>query len=215
MDAIKILKEKNKDVPIIANLTGPISLASSLMEPTIFYKQLRKKPKEAHEFMEFVTENLIEFGRAQLQAGGDVLTISDPSGTGELLGPKMFREFAVPYLNEIINSLKDMDNKGTIIHICGRLKSIYNELNILNSDAISFDSITSVTKVVENVTNKAVMGNVSTFALENNTPEKLKSISNICLDNGVDILSPACGIGPRTKLENIQAIVEAAKMYKK
>ncbi len=215
LDAIKILKEKNKDVPIIANLTGPISLASSLMEPTIFYKQLRKKPKEAHEFMEFVTENLIEFGRAQLQAGADVLTISDPSGTGELLGPKMFREFAVPYLNEIINSLKDMDNKGTIIHICGRLKSIYNELNILNSDAISFDSITSVTKVVENVTNKAVMGNVSTFALENNTPEKLKSISNICLDNGVDILSPACGIGPRTKLENIQAIVEAAKMYKK
>ncbi|CAH2214557.1 methylcobamide:CoM methyltransferase MtbA [Tepidibacter aestuarii] len=215
LDAIKILKQKDKDVPIIANLTGPISLASSLMEPTIFYKQLRKKPKEAHEFMEFVTQNLIEFGRAQLEAGADVLTISDPSGTGELLGPKIFREFAVPYLNEIINSLREIKDKGTIIHICGRLKSIYNELNILNSDAISFDSITSVTKVVENVTNKVFMGNVSTFALENNTPEKLKSISNICLENGVDILSPACGIGPRTKLENIQAIVEAAKMYKK
>lgn len=215
IDAIKILKEKNKDVPIIANLTGPISLASSLIEPMTFYKHLRKNPKEAHEFMEFVTKNLIIFGRAQLEAGADVLTISDPSGTGELLGPKIFREFAVPYLNEIINSLRDIKNKGTIIHICGRLKSIYDELNILNSDAISFDSITSITRVVEHVTNKAVMGNVSTFALENNTPQKLKNISNICLDNGVDILSPACGIGPRTKLENIQAIVEAAKMYKK
>ncbi|WFD11108.1 methylcobamide:CoM methyltransferase MtbA [Tepidibacter hydrothermalis] len=215
LDAIKILKEKNKEVPIIANLTGPISLASSLMEPITFYKQLRKKPKEAHEFMEFVTKNLITFGRAQLEAGADVLTISDPSGTGELLGPKMFREFAVPYLNEIINSFKDIKDKGTIIHICGRLKSIYDELNTLNSDAISFDSITSATKVVENVTNKAIMGNISTFALENNTPEKLKNISNICLHNGVDILSPACGIGPRTKLENIQAIVETAKRYKK
>lgn len=43
VDAIKLLKLKSKDVPIIGNLTGPISTASSIMEPTIFYKELRKK----------------------------------------------------------------------------------------------------------------------------------------------------------------------------
>ena len=58
---------------------------------------------------------------------------------------------------------------GTIIHICGRLKSIYNELNELHSNAISFDAITSVTQMVEFVNNKVIMGNVSTFALENNS----------------------------------------------
>ncbi len=214
IDAIKILKEKNSDVPLVANLTGPVSLASSLMEPMDYYKELRKKPKETHEFMEFVTENLIAFGKAQLEAGADVLTISDPSGTGEILGPKMFREFAVPYLNKIINALKNYSETGTIIHICGRLKSIYKELNELKSDAISFDSITSVSQVVENVTNKAIMGNVSTLALENNTAESLKKISITCLDNGVNILSPACGIGPRTSLKNIKSLVEAVKEYK-
>ncbi|HSQ89309.1 MtaA/CmuA family methyltransferase [Romboutsia sp.] len=215
IDAIKILKERNEEVPIIANLTGPISLASSLLEPMIYYKEIRRKNQQAHEFMEFVTENLIEFGKAQLQAGADVLTISDPSGTGEILGAKTFNEFAIPYLNKIIDTLKSYAPGGTIIHICGRLKSIYKELNTLHSDAISFDSITSAKQVIENVPNKVIMGNISTFALENSDKESLEVMCNSCLNSGVDILSPACGIGVRTKLENINVLVECAKNHKR
>jgi [methyl-Co(III) methanol-specific corrinoid protein]:coenzyme M methyltransferase len=214
LDAIRILKEKDKGVPVVANLTGPVSLASSLMEPTIYYKELVKKRKEAHEFMDFVTENLIAFGKAQLEVGADVLAISDPSGTGELLGPRMFNEYAIPYLNKIINALKDYAKVGTIVHICGRLKSIYEDLNLLDSNALSFDSITSVKQVCDNVKNKAVMGNVSTFTLENSSYEDVKALSNNCIKSGVTILSPACGIGPRTSLKNIQAMVEAAREYK-
>lgn len=43
LDAIGILKEEVKDMPIIGNLTGPISTASSVIEPVVFYKELRKK----------------------------------------------------------------------------------------------------------------------------------------------------------------------------
>lgn len=211
LDAIKILKNQDSDVPIIANLVGPVSTASSLMEPVDYYKELRRKPKEAHEFMEFVTENLICFAKAEIQAGADILAISDPSGTGEILGPKLFSEFAVPYLNKIVNSVKEDIKGGTIIHICGRLKSVYGILNSLDSDVISFDSIVNVREVAMNVDNKAIMGNVSTLALERSSKDIIKNLSRVCIKNGVDILSPACGIGPRTKLENIQSMVEVAK----
>ncbi|MCW7999918.1 methylcobamide--CoM methyltransferase, partial [Clostridium sp. cpc1] len=160
LDAIKILKSESSDIPIIANLVGPVSTASSLMEPVDYYKELRRKPKEAHEFMEFVTENLISFAKAQIQAGADILSISDPSGTGEILGPKLFKEFAAPYLNKIVNAVKEDVPGGTIIHICGKLKSVYGILNSLDSDVISFDSIASVKEVANNVNNKAIMGNV-------------------------------------------------------
>ncbi|MER3123764.1 uroporphyrinogen decarboxylase family protein, partial [Bacillus altitudinis] len=116
-------------------------------------------------------------------------------------------------LNKIIDNLKPYAQGGTIIHICGKLKSIYNELNDLHSDAISFDSITNAKQVVENVHGKIIMGNVSTFAIENGTEESLKNISNQCLNSGVDILSPACGIGVRSKLNNIKVLVECAKQY--
>lgn len=214
LDAIKILKERNLDVPIIANLTGPISLASSLMEPVDYYKELRRKPKEAHEFTEFVTESLIAFGKAQIEAGADILTVSDPSGTGEILGPKLFSEFAAYYLNKILKELKPIAKGGTIIHICGRMKSVYKELNELQSDALSFDSITSTREVMENVKDKAIMGNVSTLALEKGTPESIKNISKVCIRSGVNILAPACGVGPRTSLQNLKAMVDATKESK-
>ena len=48
LDAIRILKSRNLDVPIIGNITGPVSTASSVMEPVIFYKELRKEKKKKH-----------------------------------------------------------------------------------------------------------------------------------------------------------------------
>lgn len=210
-EAITLLKNRNPDVPAIANLCGPISLASSLIDPMTYYKQLYKKAAKAHEMMAFVTENLIAFGRAQIQAGADVLAISDPSGTGEILGPKGFTKFAVPYLNKIIAAVKAEAEIGIVVHICGRLKNIYSGITELDSDAISFDSITNAKKLSEAVTNKVIMGNVSTFVLEKGSPEKLASVATQCIENGVNILSPACGIGPKTSLANIRAIVDTAR----
>ncbi|WP_338825872.1 Uroporphyrinogen decarboxylase [Moorella thermoacetica] len=211
IEAIKILKRKHPEVPVIANLVGPVSLASSLVDPQVFYKELRKRPAEAHALMEFVTANLIAFGRAQLEAGADVLAIADPGGTGEILGPPMFRAFALPYLNKIIGALRDQVPLGTIIHICGRLRSIFQELNNLASDALSFDAITSARQVAENVPGKVLMGNVSTFVLAVGTPAKVKAVARQSLHSGIAILAPACGLGTRTPLANIQALVAAAK----
>lgn len=211
IDAIKILSERNLDIPIVANITGPISLASSIMDPIVFYKELVRKKEEAHKYMEVIAENLISFGKAQLEAGAEILAISDPSGTGEILGPKLFNEFAIPYINKIVEALKPYAKGGVIVHICGKLKSVYGSLQNLKCDAISFDSITSVKEVKQNVSGKAIMGNVSTLTLFNGECDLIKNISSHCIKNGVDILSPACGIGITTPLKNIKTMVEVAK----
>ncbi|WP_027631463.1 methylcobamide:CoM methyltransferase MtbA [Clostridium hydrogeniformans] len=211
LDSIKILSERDLDIPVIANITGPISLASSIMDPIDFYKDLVRKKEEAHKYMEFVTENLIAFGKAQLQAGAEVIAISDPSGTGEILGPKLFNEFAIFYINKIVKALKPYAKGGVIVHICGKLKSVYKILQNLECDAISFDSITSVKEVKENVKGRAIMGNVSTLTLCKGEEKTIRNISIHCIKNGVDILSPACGLGTTTPLKNIKVMVEEAK----
>ncbi|WP_434799339.1 methylcobamide:CoM methyltransferase MtbA [Terrisporobacter vanillatitrophus] len=210
LDAIKILKEKNENVPIVGNITGPISTASSLMEPVDFYKELRKKNKEAHEFMNFVTEEIIKFARAQIDAGADVIAISDPSGSGEILGPKDFEQFVVKYINQIIDGLQE-EKIGTIVHICGQMRSVYKQVNMIKSDALSFDSVVSMKSARENLPDRILMGNVSTYALEFGTPEKISSLTNKCIKDGSNIISPACGLGTKSPLENIQAILATLK----
>lgn len=207
LDAIRILKEEMKDVPIVGNLTGPISTASSVMEPVNFYKEMRKKNQEVHAYMEFITEQLIRFGRAQIEAGADVIAISDPSGTGEILGPKYFEEFAVTYLNKLLDGLPE-EKLGTIVHICGQMRPVYKEVGELHSNVLSFDSVVPMREARKQLPNRILMGNVSTYALEFGTPERVATLTKSCQMAGSDILSPACGLGMRSPIANVRAILK-------
>ena len=206
-DAIRILKEETSGVPIVGNLTGPVSTASSVMEPVNFYKELRKKNQEAHAYMEFITDQLIAFGRAQIEAGADVIAITDPSGTGEILGPKFFKEFAVTYLNKLLDGLKK-EKVGTIVHICGQMHSVYKEINEVHSDVLSFDSVVPMKEARANLKDRVLMGNVSTYAIEFGDPDRVKMLTTSCRRGGSDIISPACGLGMKSPLTNVQAILE-------
>lgn len=210
LDAIRILKEETDGVPIIGNLTGPISTASSVMEPVVFYKELRKKNELAHAYMEFITCQLIAFGRAQIKAGADVIAVSDPSGTGEILGPKYFKEFAVTYLNRLLDGLQD-EKMGTIVHICGQMSPVYKEVDEVRSSVLSFDSVVPMKEARAKLRDRVLMGNVSTYALEFGEPDKVKALARGCVRSGSDIISPACGLGMRSPLANVQAILQSLK----
>ncbi|TJX13734.1 MtaA/CmuA family methyltransferase [Tissierella creatinini] len=213
IDAIKLLKQKDDGVPIIGNLSGPVSVASSIMDPVKYYKELRRNKEDAHGFMEFVTDQIIHFGQAQIKAGADVIAISDPSGTGEIMGPKYFEEYAVKYLNKLIDGLREVDRTiPVIVHICGQMHSVYEELKHLKADAFSFDAIVGIKDVREHLgQDKILMGNVSSFALETSNPQKIQTMAQSAINNGVNILSPACGLGTQSSMDNIKALLETVK----
>lgn len=212
LDAIGLLKEKQDQIPIIGNLTGPVSTASSLMEPVVFYKELRRKREEAHAFMDFVSDQLLAFGLKQLEAGADIIAISDPSGTGEILGPKLFEEYAVPALNKITQGLASaFPEAGMIVHICGKMHNVFEPLSTVSCDAVSFDALVNLREAKEKLPGKAIMGNVSTYALEFAKPDKIRDMTRFCVRQGADIVSPACGMGNGSPLPNVRAILQAVK----
>ncbi len=206
LEAIRILKEETRDVPIVGNLTGPVSTAGSLMEPVTLYKEMRKKNKEVHAYMEFITEQLIRFGQAQVEAGADVIAISDPSGTGEILGPNYFEEFAVTYINRLLLGLP-REKLGSIVHICGQMQPVYREVDELRSDALSFDSVVPMKEARKHLPDRVLMGNVSTYALEFGTPDRVRTLTEGCVAAGSDIISPACGLGMRSPISNVREIL--------
>lgn len=207
LDAIRILKEEG-DVPVVGNLTGPVSTASSVMEPVVFYKEMRKKNQETHAYMEFITNQLIKFGTAQIEAGADVIAISDPSATGEILGPGFFQEFTIKYINRLIDIFREKGAQ-TIVHICGNMNPVYEEVNGIRSDALSFDSVVPMKEARTKLEGRVLMGNVSTYALEFAEPDKVRTLAENCVKNGSDIISPACGLGMKSPLANIRAILQA------
>ncbi len=208
LDAIEILRNKGTDVPVIGNIAGPISVGGTLLDMSVLLREFRKSPASAQCYMEFICENLINFGKAQIAAGADVICISEPSGTGEILGPQNFADYTVKYLNRILDKLTV---PVKIVHICGRLKSVYDIISQIHCDAFSFDAIVPIAEIKKHLPNHAIMGNISTFALGSMQADKITSMVSDALTKGVDIVAPACGLPTTTPLVNVQAMVHATR----
>ncbi|WP_353095604.1 uroporphyrinogen decarboxylase family protein [Tissierella praeacuta] len=207
---IKVIERlKNNDVPVIGNITGPISTSTSVVDPIKLFKMIRKEPDEAYTFIEYINNYLIEYAKEMVRAGADIIAISDPTATGEILGKKNFDRFAMPMYIEFLKSMKEI-NTPVIIHICGDANTIIDSLNSLEVQALSFDSIVNM-RFAKSKLNTRLMGNVSTLLLQNGHKDKIVSITKNAMDSGVDIVSPACGLGMSTPIENLRAMTDYVK----
>ena len=204
-----IEKLKNDKVPVIGNLTGPISTATSIIDPLRLFKMLRKDPQKAYEFIEYVNDYSIEYAKEMVKAGADIIAVSDPTATGEILGRRNFDKFALPMYIKLLEAMEEL-NSSVIIHICGNARSIIDSLNTLDVDALSFDSIVNMRFAKSKITTN-LMGNINTLLLQNGPIDKILSITKNAMDSGVDIVSPACGLGMSTPMENLRAMTDYVK----
>ncbi|MDR2782646.1 MAG: methylcobamide--CoM methyltransferase [Treponema sp.] len=202
--AVSSLSKKQPDIPVIGSITGPISLTASLVDPLMFFKELRKKKETAHKVINYVTEQIIEYARLMAENGAAVISIADPTATGEILGPVLFEEFAVPYINKIVQAIHKM-NVPVIVHICGDVKMVKKHLAALQGKAISVDAMVNLYKLKEEYPALTTMGNLSTYMLESSDPEKILNAARRLLEQKIDIMAPACGLSTSTPLSNIRA----------
>ncbi len=200
---------KNSKVPVIGNITGHISTATSAVDPLIMLKMLRKEPERAYSFFKFINNYLIEYAKESINAGADVIVISDPTATGEILGGKNFSRFAVPLYKEIIDAIHSL-NVPVIVHICGKANTIIEGLNLINADGYSFDSMVNM-RSTKSMLSGRLMGNVSTQLLHTGEKDKIISITKNCIDSGVDIISPACGLSMGTSIDNLKTMTDYVK----
>ena len=198
LGAIRLLKERNDGVPVIGNINGPTSVAGELIAMETLF----------HGLMGFVAEQLIRYGRLLLKAGADFICLSEPSGTGEVVGPRYFREFTVPYINRVMDAL---ETPVKMVHMCGRLRRVYDQLPDIHSDVFSFDAVVPIRDVRQVLPERALMGNVSTLAMQDTSPARVQSMVHYVREQGIDVVAPACGLPTVTPLPVIQAMVEAAK----
>jgi [methyl-Co(III) methanol-specific corrinoid protein]:coenzyme M methyltransferase len=204
------LSRSHPDLPVIASLTGPVSTAASIVDPMSFLKDLRKDPAGAHRVLAYVTDLLVEYSRQALESGATAIAIGDPTATGEILGPKMFELFAVKHLNDLVDRVHAL-GAPVILHICGDLNRVRPLLPSLRADALSTDAMLSLKGLKAEFPQITTMGNLSTYLLQSGEPGKVAGRARELVRNGVDIISPACGLSTSTALRTIAAMTTAVK----
>jgi len=207
LDAIAELK--NDSIPVIGNITGAVSTATSVVDPLRLFKLMRRNPDEAYSFIEFINDKLASYAGEMVKRGADLIVVSDPTATGEILGKVNFEKFAVPMFKKLVNEVHGL-NSMIIIHICGDTTNILESLNLIGADAYSFDSIVNIKNVKKKI-NAKTMGNVNTQLLQDGPVERIITLTDNCIKSGSDILAPACGLGMSTPIKNLKAMTDCVK----
>lgn len=208
--AVARLAKLHPEQPVIASLTGPLSTAASIVDPLQFLRELRKEAEQAHRVLDYVTRFLEGFARLLIEAGATVVAIGDPTATGEILGPKVFANHALPYLDRLLESIRAA-GAPAILHICGDLKSVRPQVAQLRADALSTDALVNLKLLKLDFPHLTTMGNLSTFLLEAGEPAKIARQTANLVGDGVDIIAPACGLSTASALVGIRALTGTVK----
>jgi uroporphyrinogen decarboxylase len=215
LEATRRLKALLDDeAPILTSLKGPFSLASFLRGIDKFLEDLLTDPERAHEFLKLATRNQLAYADAIIKAGG-IPFIGDPVASGSLISPDMFREFARPYLEQLIRVVHEAGAKAGL-HICGETKALLADMVATRADFLSIDEM-DLARARQEVGDQAIlMGNVSTKLLLEGAPEQVSAAARTCLERGGRslILSSSCDVPTDAPKENIQALVQAGREWK-
>jgi [methyl-Co(III) methanol-specific corrinoid protein]:coenzyme M methyltransferase len=209
-EAVSLLAARQRDVPVVGSLTGPVSTAASIVDPMQFLRELRKDPQGCHRVLTYVSEFLVAYGRQMAEAGATAICIGDPTATGEILGPRLFREYALRYLNQVIDGLH-CAGVPVIVHVCGDLQPVRSCLPDLHADAVSTDAMVNLKQLKRDFPGLVTMGNLSTFLLEFGPVDRIASQTRNLVADGIDIISPACGLSTSTQLRHIHALTGAVR----
>lgn len=113
LEAIKIVKrELNGRVPLIGFAGAPWTIMSYMVEGSgsktfsNAKKMLYTEPELSHKLLQKITDSTIQYLKAQIRAGADLVQIFD-SWAG-VLSPEQYAEFAMKYIAQICDAIDEV-----------------------------------------------------------------------------------------------------------
>ena len=214
-----VLKEIGDQVPLAMTVAGPFTTAAGIRGTERFLRDLHKNPAFAHRLLRLATDSTIRFAEAAIRVGGRI-GLADPTASGTMISPRLFREFAQPYLKEVSAAVARAAGAGPSLHICGNTSKIWPEMADTGVSMLSLDDAVDLAEAKALVGDRvALLGNIRpTAAMYLGTPDDVRANVRECLAKGWDnpkgyILGLGCGLPIDTPPENIDALLDAARTY--
>ncbi len=220
IEAIRLTRDALMDeVDVGASMSGPFSVAASVVGTENLMRWMIKYPKKIHTLMDIVAEANNRYIEEVAKLGVSI-GFADPVSSTSLISPKQFREFSLPALQKNVDKIKEKTGSAPSIHICGKSKEIWEDVVNTGISNFSIDNVEDLEEAKEIMGDRVVItGNVPPVDVVHlGTKEDIFKSVKECIKKGHDskkgyILSTGCQIPMHTPIENIEMFMEAGKLY--
>lgn len=195
--------------PIALGTFGPLTLAGYLMGAEELLVGMVEQPELVRRVLTGITEILLDWHRAGVDAGGAFLWVAEPMAV--LISPQYFRTFVLPCLRAIFAP----EAPAGFLHIPGDTTYLLNDLVATGAQGLSLDAPVGMAQALAAVPEHVVLlGDIDAFLLlEGTRAEVDRAVAQLHRDiAGAPnvIISSGGGINAQTPYTNIEALFAPA-----
>ncbi len=213
METIKMLVKK-LNVPLIGFSGAPFTLATYMIEGgssknyVNTKKMMYQTPELYANLMEKITDTVINYLQAQINAGVHAIQVFD-SWAG-ILSPFDFEKYALPYVQKIVTAFK---GKVPVIYFAFNASAMLKKVKQSGADVLGIDWRIDISDAINALGNDvAVQGNLDPcilFGTNDLIRDMVARILNGAKNAKGHIFNLGHGILPETPVDNAIAMVEA------
>lgn len=221
-EAIKLTKKELKGrVPLIGFAGAPWTIFSYMTEGkgsktfSVPRALLYSDPEFSHQLLKLITDSTIDYLKAQVDAGADMLQIFD-SWAG-ILGPEQYSTFSIKYISEICDALKEYSPSTPITVFPKGAFFALEELGSLNCNTIGLDWNMRIGESRKKVgTHKILQGNLDPCVLFADHATIRKETEKMLREfgNGKHIANLGHGVYPETDAGKVKYFVDTVKEFR-
>ena len=200
---------------------SPFMIAGNICGVEKLTRWMLKKPALAHRVLRLATDFGVAVAKYWVDTfGPENVEIRDsaPTDSNQVISPKHFRDFPLPYLIALHEKVLAMGVKYIYTHICGEQNlnlPFWHEVPFGDPGIASFGHEVDVAKAIEMLGDKCiVVGNVEPRILQTGSPQEVYQRSRECIEKGKHaprgfILGTGCELPPRSPAATLFAMKKA------
>jgi uroporphyrinogen decarboxylase len=211
-------------MPFNLPMYGPWTTAGNIVNIELLARWVIKKPDLAHHVLRVATDFLVMFSQIIVDEVGPQIYIpgnSTASAANDLISPKTFKEFVLPYTIEYHTKLIEMGVPGIFFHLCGEQNAnyeFYPQVPLPPASQISVSHEVDLDKASATFPNYIITGNIEPAILQLGTPRQVYEACRVAIEKGKKhkrgfMLAPGCEMPPQTPSHNVWMMAKAVNDF--
>lgn len=217
LDAIALTKkELNGRVPLIGFAGAPWTIFAYMVEGkgsktfSVAKKMLYTQPELAHQLLDMITKSTINYLKAQILAGADLIQLFD-SWAG-ILSPEQYEEFSLRYISQICDAITEVPKtvfaKGAFF--------ARPAINTLSCDVVGLDWNMGIAESRLMIPAKTLQGNMDPCALYGSIADVRREANAMmkAFAGSRHIANLGHGLYPDIEVDNVKCFIDTVKNFR-
>ncbi len=201
-DAAAKIHKEHEEVFTVAGCIDPFTISYLLTGVDNFLMGMLMDLDKCMSWVNAITPLSVEFVKVLSENADDVQIIAEASS--EILPPENFDDFVGEPVKKMIAAAKGF----TTIHSCGETSEVLDSLADLGATGLSVETSYDPEGIYERIGGKVqLLGGIPPIDLMlQGTPEAIVANAKKYSDIGYALITPECGVPPRTPCDNLRAL---------